>query len=84
MQTFISLFTNHKTFAHHKKTHKIFFYILPGKLNFFVTALKIESTFFRIFTAKAVKGSPGRCGGGEAGLGLWGRTWGRRGRVYRV
>ena len=74
MQTFISLFTNHKTFAHHKKH---LFYFLPGKLNFFVTALKIESTFFLIFTAKAVKGSPGRCGGGEAGLGLWGLTWGR-------
>ena len=64
MQTFISLFTNHKTFAHHKKNIKSF-YICPGKLNCFVTALKIESTFFRIFTAKAVKGA--LCGWGAAG-----------------
>ena len=28
-----------------------------GKFNFFVTALKIESTFLRTFAAKAVKGS---------------------------
>ena len=41
------------------------FYICPGKLNCFVTALKIESTFFRIFTAKAVKGA--LCGWGAAG-----------------